>query len=221
MKKGFIHIVALLVWSAAIVQNAEAQKLNLGIRAGFNSSNWHGATKDYASDLLATSERLSISDRQGFHAGVFYELSITPKLKFQPGLSYSQKGLKFTYRQPVFNFLTVNANIINQAHYVDLPLQLRYNVNKNFFLIGGGQVSYLFSNQVRGELQALGFEVGHNFDFNSPFRKWDAAVIAGAGAEFSNFQLSAGYEFGLVSVDRTFDAGLNNRVIKIGLGYKF
>ena len=73
------------------------------------------------------------------------------------------------------------------------------------------------------EAGALGFTAyRQDFDVSSQLRKVDFAAVAGLGYQFENgLGLSAGYDYGLTSLDpnNRFDA--QNRVIKVGLNYSF
>lgn len=70
---------------------------------------------------------------------------------------------------------------------------------------------------------ALGFSAyKQDFDISSQLRKVDFAAVGGLGYQFGNgLGLSAGYDYGLTSLDTggRFDA--QNRVIKVGANFSF
>jgi hypothetical protein len=81
----------------------------------------------------------------------------------------------------------------------------------------------LVSNKVRVEAGALGFSAfRQDYDVRNQFREFDFAVVGGLGYQFdSGLGLSAGYDYGLSSLDRSNRFDAQNRVIKASINFSF
>lgn len=163
--------------------------------------------------------------REGFHVGGYVTIPVIPGFEIEPGLQYSQKGTKLTGKLPIdgVDFLNANLTITNKAEYIDVPVLARVYVGEGFNIFAGPQVSYLVSNKVKAEAGALGFNaLNREWDMKSGFRNMDVAVTGGLGYRFTNgFNISAGYDYGLNTIDSNGSFETYNRVIKASLGYTF
>ena len=221
-------LFATLITTLLYLPNLQAQEIKYGIRAGLNVSDWSGdaaATIENAVSLTVVFETRS---NVGFHLGSYFEIPVGDRLIIEPALVYSQKGINLKGRLPenlpgIFDLLNVNATITNKAHYIDLPVIARYNIGHGFNIFGGPQVSYLVSNRLNVEAGALGFNVlNEALDIDEGFRKVDVGLTAGLGYSFpGGVNISAGYDFGLTSLDDRNNFDVYNRVAKISVGYTF
>jgi hypothetical protein len=96
-------------------------------------------------------------------------------------------------------------------------------VTPGFYLYAGPQASFLVNGKARVDASVLGFSAyKQDFDVSSQLRKVDFAAVAGLGYQFDNgFGLSAGYDYGLTSLDAGNRFQAYNRVAKVGLNYSF
>lgn len=163
--------------------------------------------------------------REGFHVGGYVSIPVAPGFEIEPGLQYSQKGMVLQGKIPVeqVDFLNTTATITNKAEYLDLPVLAKVYVGEGFHIFAGPQVSYLLSNKVQAEAGALGFKaLNQEWDMKSGFREVDFAVTGGLGYRFQNgFNLSAGYDYGLNSIDDNGSFDTYNHVVKASIGYTF
>lgn len=131
MKKLLIIFMALISFAA----NAQQSSRNsFGLTAGAGSASVVRASLDGAASL----------DLQGgFEVGANYYRQIEEKLKFESGLLYH------------YNLLEQNSNLPPDVppittqydvHLIYLPVFLRYNLSKHFFVNGGGLVDIDLSN---------------------------------------------------------------------------
>ncbi|WP_347158898.1 porin family protein [Pontibacter chitinilyticus] len=206
--------------------NTQASPVRFGIRAGGNLAQWEGETMNSAQDLLdVTDGSVKKQMREGFHIGGYVTIPVIQGFEIEPGLQYSQKGTKLTGKVPIeaVDFLNTNVTITNKAEYIDLPVLARVYVGEGFNIFAGPQVSYLVSNKVKAEAGALGFNaLNKEWNMNSGFRQVDVAVTGGLGYRFTNgFNVSAGYDYGLSTVDANGSFDTYNRVVKASLGYTF
>lgn len=225
MKK---HIWIAFFLGILTVTGVQAQdKPTFGIRAGANFADWRGELYDGFSELLEGTGALTAEGRTGFHAGVYMDLALSPRVAIEPAVYYSTKGVRISQRlmdgTMVGGLLNVRASVANVSHYIDVPLNVRVNLTEGLHVFGGPQVSYLVKNNVRAEAGLLGFSVGHTVPVDPGLRTWDAGITAGIGYEFGNgVNLRAGYDHGLTTLDEgRGDFEAYNRVIKLSVGYSF
>lgn len=200
--------------------------VRFGIRVGGNLAQWEGESVNSAQELIDLTEgSTSKKMREGFHVGGYVTIPVIPGFEIEPGLQYSQKGTKLTGKLPIdgVDFLNANLTITNKAEYIDVPVLARVYVGEGFNIFAGPQISYLVSNKVKAEAGALGFNaLNREWDMKSGFRNMDVAVTGGLGYRFTNgFNISAGYDYGLNTIDSNGSFETYNRVIKASLGYTF
>ena len=207
--------------------SGSASGVRFGFRGGLNLADVQGdAVKSfttlagYAPDGAVTREM-----RPGFYAGLYATLPISPGFAIEPGISYSEKGtvLRGTLPFPALDFLNAQVTGTARLAYVDVPVLAKVFVTPGFYLYAGPQASFLVSGKARVEASALGFTAyRQDFDISNQLRKVDFAAVAGLGYQFENgLGLSAGYDYGLTSLDTNNRFDAQNRVIKVGLNYSF
>jgi opacity protein-like surface antigen len=207
--------------------SGSASGVRFGFRGGLNLADVRGdAVKSfttlagYAPDGAVTREM-----RPGFYAGLYATLPIGPGFAIEPGISYSEKGtvLRGTLPFPALDFLNAQVTGTARLAYVDVPVLAKVFVTPGFYLYAGPQASFLVSGKARVEAGALGFTAyRQDFDISNQLRKVDFAAVAGLGYQFENgLGLSAGYDYGLTSLDTNNRFDAQNRVIKVGLNYSF
>ncbi|MHA6250242.1 porin family protein [Pontibacter sp. CAU 1760] len=206
--------------------SAPTSPVRFGIRAGVNVADWEGETMQSVQDLAnQTNGAIMQEMRTGFHAGGYVTIPILPGFEIEPGLQYSQKGTVLRGKIPIQDseFLKANLTVTNKAEYLDLPLLARVYVGEGFHFYAGPQVSYLVSNKVEARAGAFGFNaVNQEFDIKNRIREVDVAVSGGLGYKFaSGFNISAGYDYGLSTVDKNGSFDTFNRVAKASVGYTF
>lgn len=201
--------------------------VRFGFRAGLNVADVKGdavqsftTLAGYAPDGTVTKQM-----RPGFYAGVYATLPIAPGFAIEPGINYSEKGtvLKGTLPFPALDFLNTQVTGTARLAYVDVPVLAKVYLTPGFYLYAGPQASFLVSGKARVEAGALGFSAyKQDFDVSNQLRKVDFAAVGGLGYQFENgLGLSAGYDYGLTSLDKNNRFDAQNRVIKVGLNYSF
>lgn len=225
MKKIFL-LIALVLGFVATQVNAQQLPVRFGVKAGVNLAEWQGDAVNSANNLFElTDGSVSRTMREGFHVGGYITIPITNMLEIEPGLQYSQKGTRIIGKLPIekMDFLNATATVTNKAEYIDLPVLLKLYVSEGFHIYAGPQVSYLVSNKIRAQAGVLGFNaLNREWDMMKGFREVDVAVAGGVGYQFTNgLNLSAGYDYGLATVDARRNFDTFNRVIKASVGFTF
>lgn len=239
MKKIFLLIAVAIGLAAASVQAQQRtvrygnqnsysspSPVRFGIKAGVNVADWDGETMQSVQDLVEmTNGSVSQQMRTGFHAGAFVNIPVAPGFEIEPALIYSQKGTVLKGKIPVeeVDFLNAQVTLTNKAEYIDLPVLAKVYIGEGFHVFAGPQMSYLVSNKVSAEAGALGFKaLNQEWDMKSGFREVDFAVTGGLGYKFtSGINISAGYDYGLSSIDKNGSFDTYNRVVKASVGFTF
>ena len=201
--------------------------VRFGFRAGLNVADVQGdavqsftTLAGYAPDGAVTQQM-----RPGFYAGLYATLPLGAGFAIEPGLSYSEKGtvLKGTLPFPALDFLNASVTGTARLAYIDLPVLAKLYITPGFYLYAGPQASFLVSGKARVDASVLGFSAyKQDFDVSDQLRKVDFAAVGGLGYQFDNgLGLSAGYDYGLTSLDKNNRFDAQNRVIKVGLNYSF
>ncbi|WP_052732583.1 porin family protein [Hymenobacter terrenus] len=212
------------VYSAPASSNSSVR---FGFRAGLNVADLQGDAVKSFTQLAgyAPDGAITRNMRPGFYAGLYATLPIGPSFAIEPGVSYSEKGtvLKGTVPVPALDFLNTQVTGTARLAYIDVPVLAKVFITPGFYIYAGPQASFLVSGKARVEAGALGFTAyKQDFDVSNQLRKVDFAAVGGLGYQFDNgLGLSAGYDYGLTSIDsgNRFDA--QNRVLKVGLNYSF
>ena len=214
-------------YSAAPASSGSTSGVRFGFRAGLNVADVQGDAVQSFTSLAGYAPQGTITQqmRPGFYAGVYATLPLSPGFSIEPGLNYSEKGtvLQATLPFPKLDFLSARVSGTARLAYVDVPVLAKVYLTPGFYLYAGPQASFLVSGKGRVDASVLGFSAyKQDFDISSQLRKVDFAAVGGLGYQFDNgLGLSAGYDYGLTSIDsgNRFDA--QNRVIKVGLNYSF
>jgi hypothetical protein len=238
MKKIFI-IAAMAV---AGMTTANAQEFKVGAKAGFLMSN---VSVDSSSDIdiekgkISTS-KLNTAFRPGFHFGAFIEYGFNEKIWVEAGVDYAFQGAKLkSVEATVINvsdgslFASKKANIKNgwlKTQQFNIPLWVKYDISGFRPKVG---VNLGFLSKVKTNLEIEGTLPEENIINESltPDKKFDFGL--GFGAEYNlpmGLFFDATFNLGLTKLsnkekndDGTYSEGgkFKNRVIQIGVGYKF
>ena len=226
MKKIFLLIAVVLGFVATKVNAQQQNPVRFGVKAGVNLAEWQGETVNSVQDLIEmTDGSVSRKMREGFHVGGYVSIPVAPGFEIEPGLQYSQKGTRLIGKIPMeeVEFLNANLTLTNKAEYLDMPILAKVYIGEGFHIYGGPQVSYLLSNKIQAEAGALGFKaLNREWDMKDGFREVDFGVTGGLGYRFaSGINLSAGYDYGLNTIDSNGSFETYNRVIKASVGFSF
>jgi hypothetical protein len=201
--------------------------VRFGFRGGLNVADLQGDAVQSFTTLAgyAPDGTISKSMRPGFYAGLYATLPLAPGFAIEPGINYSEKGavLTGTLPFPALDFLNAKVTGTARLAYVDVPVLAKVFVTPGFYLYAGPQASFLVSGKARVDASVLGFSAyKQDFDVADQLRKVDFAAVGGLGYQFDNgLGLSAGYDFGLTSLDAGNRFQAYNRVAKVGLNYSF
>ena len=237
MKKIFI-IAAMAV---AGITTANAQEFKVGAKAGFLMSN---VSVDSSSDIEAgklITSKLNTAFRPGFHFGAFIEYGFNEKIWVEAGVDYAFQGANLkSIEGTVINvsdgslIASDKANIKNgwlKTQQFNIPLWVKYDISGFRPKVG---VNLGFLSKAKTNLEIEGALPEENIIINkslTPDKKFDFGL--GFGAEYNlpmGLFFDATFNLGLTKLsnkekndDGTYSEGgkFKNRVIQIGVGYKF
>ncbi|PBQ30356.1 hypothetical protein CNR22_00785 [Sphingobacteriaceae bacterium] len=158
----------------------------------------------------------------GIFAGMAVNAKINERLSFELGFYFSQKGARKNPNKYDLNYYRLNLN------YIDLPLSLRYMLNKRYFITLGPSLAYLINYN-----EDINYS---NFTGMYTFKKYEMGVNIGLGrtvirnlsveVRCSN-SITAIREYGIASsvyysnpVARFFNKGFYNNILTLMLSYK-
>ena len=237
MKKLFI-IAAMAV---AGMTTANAQEFKVGAKAGFLMSNVSVDSPSYIEAGKLITSKLNTAFRPGFHFGAFIEYGFNEKIWVEAGVDYAFQGAKLkSVEATVINvsdgslFASKKANIKNgwlKTQQFNIPLWVKYDISGFRPKVG---VNLGFLSKAKTNLEIEGALPEENIIINkslTPDKKFDFGL--GFGAEYNlpmGLFFDATFNLGLTKLsnkekndDGTYSEGgkFKNRVIQIGVGYKF
>ncbi|WP_317897044.1 porin family protein [Aurantibacillus circumpalustris] len=159
----------------------------------------------------------------GIFGGLAVNARLGEKFSLELGFYFSQKGARKNPGKDDYDYYRLNLN------YIDLPLSLRYMLNKRYFITLGPSLAYLVNyneninyTDVTGQYKFKKYEVGLNIGLGR-------TVIKNLSVEvrFSN-SITSVRDYGVVSnvfypnpVARFFNKGFYNNILTVMFSYQF
>ncbi|XVJ65693.1 MAG: PorT family protein [Lacibacter sp.] len=196
------------------------------IKAGVINATWKGdAQQTFGSLIDKTDGYINEKNRTGFYAGASVDIPLSDVISFEPSLIYTQRGygLRGNLTINALKIDALNARATSQMHYVDVPVLFKVKPAGGFTVFAGPQVSYLVNNNLRADVNVLGFSLlNTNLDITNQFNRLDVGVTGGIGYESaSGIGVSAAFERGFNRLDKNQNFKVFNQGIKVGLTYRF
>jgi len=189
-------ILMTVAFAALAIAGANAQT-KFGVRAGLNLA-----------DLAIKSEDAKVESkiRPAFYVGGLAEFAFNDVVLMDAGLTYSNQGTKAKEGDGAL-----------RQHALNLPVWFKYDF-AGFRPKAGLYAGYILSQQLKtgNEITTVDKDDYNHFDYG-----------IGLGAEYNlpnnGLFFEASYNWGLANLDKNGDAKnyTNNRVIQVGVGYKF
>lgn len=202
-------------WAAALLllpSGATAQTgPSLGIELGYSRADFTGA------------DARGVKQRDGAIAGAWFRFPLVEALAIQPGIVLASRG-----GAAAFTTNTGTGRLEVDLVYLDLPLVLRGRlpgpIGTRLLLIGGGAAGFRIGCNVEIQQTGVPFTRQPCSDASgTSFRKWDFAVVAGAGVaipvERSELSIQAKLVRGLRSASD--DSDVRNRTYSVSVSVPF
>ena len=188
-----------------------AQKTQFGFKVGANFSNLDSSDGNASRSLIT---------KISFHAGVFLVIPLSNKFAIQPELFYSSQGSSFNYTiYKNYSFTTSTNKFL--LSYINIPVLLKYDLEKNTYLEFGPQLAILTNADL--EINAGNKVVTK--DVSDLFYKTDFGLNFGFGINLNEIlAINGRYSLGLTNIVKPENANdkstLTNTVISAGLVLK-
>lgn len=190
MNKKSIIITILICFFSTVFH---AQILRFGIKAGLNYANQTG------SSITINSTNYKTEAITNYHFGLVSELKLSERFALQPELIYSTQGANYKAIDAINDFK-------NNVGYITIPLMLKINLNKAFFIDLGPQASFLLSKK-------------NDFTIKNQ-NTYDFGVGAGLGIKITkSIFINARYVLGLSEISE--EAKVKNSVVQASAGFFF
>ncbi len=177
-----------------MVSTANAQKVNIGIKAGVNVYTIHN------------DNNVNYDAKTGFHAGLIGHIHLNKQIAVQPELVYSAQGAEYSVGGVKTKF---------KLGYINVPVMLQYMFHNGFRLEAGPQVGVLVS--AKSETNNNSTDIGDNLN------TVDVAVGFGAGYVHpkSGLGFDARYNLGVSNINENGSVKSTNRGFQLGVFYLF
>lgn len=192
MKRVLLAFVVVAAFSTA-----SFAQISGGVRAGLNLSN---------QKFKAGDESESGDMKAGLQLGAYLVANISDNLAIQPELVYSSLG-----SQEDVDGETVKL----AAHYISIPVLVRYNVNEMFNVHVGPQLGFLASAKAKAD--------AGDVDVKDSYKGMDFGLALGVGLDFGKLNAGLRYYAGLANIAEEEDGEdytAKNSAIQIVVGYK-
>ena len=201
MKKLKLTLIIVMI---AIAGAASAQ-VSLGIKGGVNMSNFWG------------DELTHKNAKVGFNAGIAADYAFLPDMSIQSGLFFTTKGFKYDS-----DILDYTQNLM----YLQIPVHYAYKVTvtpgTRIVFHGGPYVAYGVGGKTDVKVGTLNLPNSDVFgDGVAQYKRFDAGLGLGVGAEFGPILFDLGWDMGLVNISRASNGDVKNQNAYLSVGYMF
>lgn len=205
-KMRFMLVVAMLAMVTAV-----SAQMNLGIKGGVNMSNFYGDELDGKNVKI------------GFHIGLAADYDFAYNSAIQTGLYFTTKGAKYTdsFGENISGEITAN------PMYLQLPVHYAYKIDVSpgtrIVLHAGPYAAYGVGGKIKasGSAGDISAETESDVFGDNRFKRFDAGLGLGVGAEFGPLLLDLGWDMGLVNIADSSNGDIKNQNAYLSVGYRF
>ena len=204
-KMRFMLVVAMLAMVTAV-----SAQMNLGVKGGVNMSNFYGDELDDKNVKI------------GFHIGLAADYDFAYNSAIQTGLFFTTKGAKYTS-----SFGDASGELTVNPMYLQIPVHYAYKIDVSpgtrVVLHAGPYAAYGVGgkSKLSGSVGDIGAEYEEDVFGDDGFKRFDAGLGLGVGAEFGPLLFDIGWDMGLVNIADSEDADIKNQNAYLSVGYKF
>ena len=150
----------------------------------------------------------------GFQGGITNSTELQNSLSLNYGILYSYlKGTK----------TILGTDAINNVHNIDIPLRLSLKLPVALFgvepfVYGGPNLTYTLSNTTKYTL--LGNEITSDLYDDEDYSRINIQLGMGVGLKYKTFTLKAGYDWGMLDLNKSDNLVLNTNALIISLGFE-
>jgi len=209
MSKKLFLVLLVAVLTANYVQ----AQLTFGVRAGANLTNVY---RENSSGKME-----GLDWKPGFQVGVVADYPLLDDLYFQPGILFSQQGMKAEMSVSGYK-----AKVTWDLNYIQVPLNFQYsNETGHLYIQAGPYLGYGISGNMKAAVSSGGTSVSNSEKIifgsgsDADFKSFDVGLGVGAGLHLGNLQAGLGINYGLVNINP--DSKMNNLGLVLTVTYLF
>lgn len=165
-------------------------------------------------DLSSLTSSSDVKSEMGFHLGVGYDVPLSSKFYFQPGILFASNGFDFKS-----TCIVEKASVSMYALEIPLDFSFRPQISNNIKLVTefGMFVRYgLFGNK---KYIFTDSEMLKESSFQT-YNRFDTGANLGIGLAYDNLALICFYQFGFLNVEKAIDK-LKHKKIRLSINYMF
>lgn len=165
-------------------------------------------------DFSTLSSFNGVKSQTGFHLGIVYDIPISKKMYFQPGLLLTTNGFKFDKTESV-----KDANISMYALEVPLICSFRPRISNTMKLIADfglyaryglwGTKKYVFTDS--STTRTTPFDA---------YNRLDVGLNLGLGLSYKQLSLTGSYQIGFTNAEKEI-ANFKHQKYRMSVGYSF
>lgn len=224
------NLKTIIVATVFAMSTGAYAQVSFGIKAGLNLSDMNGRI-----DGIKDSDTKT---KPGFNIGGLVDYSFTDVLGLETGLILDSKGYEYRFdNNGDFSSSAEYGKLVTNVMYLDIPINLKaqFDVGKTrVFGLFGPYIGIALSGKIKAkgdlksDLEQLGIETEESIEFggsetNDNLKRFDFGLMLGAGVGIKAFEISTGYDFGLVNILPGGDSDnyIKNGLFKLSLAYFF
>lgn len=189
LKTTFFAAIAAVTLIGA--GNLNAQESKVGIKGGFNISNFHTTSDDVDDKNL----------RAGFNGGLFFKASLTDLFAIQPEILYTTKGAKFDYDYGSGLLSPGRGEIDQRFSYLQVPVLGVITLAEVLNIHAGPYFGYMLKADVENNSENNNFDSFEDLD-EDDFERFEYGVSVGAAVELEAVKFGARYDYGLSEIGK-------------------
>ena len=173
---------------------AQDGKITLGVRAGLNIASISNKG-DASVNAFGSSSSVKTSPKFLPHLGLFSEIKLSDDgfFSLQPELLFSMRG--YSYKAKASSGSSSSQTDIDLVtSYIDIPLQLKFNFGKGFYVMAGPYVGFLLTATSKTKTKVVNGSTSSTTEDKDTSKDglntMDAGMYLGAG-----YQLESGLSF--------------------------
>ena len=163
----------------------------------------------------------------GAFVGVSFNIPVVDGLGFAPGVYYSMIANKSESSGTILG-VSVSSSSTFMEHALNAPLYLNYGIDlardSKVFIYGGPTLQFGLASTTKlaGGVGGSSAEKPYNNYENSNYNRFNVYLGGGVGFRMSVFQITLGYDYGMVNLYKGENATKTHRSnLKVGIGYVF
>jgi hypothetical protein len=208
MKRIKLSLIAAMLILVTTAANAQ---MSLGVKGGVNLANFYG-------DELSNK-----SVKPGFHIGILADYEFMYSSAIQTGLFFTTKGFR-SKSAGMSGDVKYRENLM----YLQLPVHYAYKLDVSpgtrvvfhagpYMACGVGGSRKITTGDFSGEWGNVDGIFG---DGHYRYKRFDAGLGLGIGAEFGPILFDLGWDMGLVNISRSRNGNIKNQNAFLSIGYK-